>query len=221
MRMTKGRDSIIDSEYEGASPPFVLRLAGAYTAFWLWMAYAPHHRSDWLLENLLVFACLGLLAGTYRKLPLTAASYVQLALFLSLHAYGAGISYGATPLDPWLQAVFGGGRLPYDRLVHLAYGLLLACPAAEVLARTMGLRPAAARVGAVVLILATGAFYELIEMWVAVAVAPELGTLFIGTQGDPWDTQRDMELELYGSAAAVLVSACLTRFPRRPRLSAG
>lgn len=45
-----------------------------------------------------------------------------------------------------------------------------------------------------VIVLACGAYYELIEMWVANIVAPDIGILFLGTQGDPWDTQHDMEL---------------------------
>lgn len=51
----------------------------------------------------------------------------------------------------------------------------------------------------IVTLFSAGAFYELIEMWVALIVDPESGTTFIGLQGDEWDTQHDMELALYGS----------------------
>ena len=51
--------------------------------------------------------------------------------------------------------------------------------------------------------LAFSAFYELIEWWTAAATG-EGATAFLGTQGDPWDTQWDMFLALIGSIAAQL-----------------
>jgi putative membrane protein len=49
------------------------------------------------------------------------------------------------------------------------------------------------------IILAIGAFYELIEWWVAILATPNLGDKFLGTQGDIWDTQWDMFLALVGA----------------------
>ncbi|MEK8130796.1 DUF2238 domain-containing protein [Paenibacillus filicis] len=189
----------------------LILLVGVYMMLWGWLAVAPASRSDWLLEQLLVIACLGVLGATYRRVPLSLASYAGIALFLALHAYGANTSYGATPIDPWLQRLFGGGRLPYDRLVHLCYGLLLAHPVREVLVRLTGVRGLAAYGYTVAVVLATGAFYELIEMWVTLLVAPELGALFLGSQGDPWDTHHDMELELAGSILAMALLALKRR----------
>ncbi|MFN0064097.1 MAG: DUF2238 domain-containing protein [Myxococcaceae bacterium] len=37
--------------------------------------------------------------------------------------------------------------------------------------------------------LAVGAFWKLIEWWVALWLAPDVGTAFLGMQGDPWDAQ--------------------------------
>ena len=55
--------------------------------------------------------------------------------------------------------------------------------------------------------LAIGAFYELIEWWVAVLVTPDLGDKFLGTQGDIWDTQWDMFVALVGACCAQLLLA--------------
>jgi putative membrane protein len=52
--------------------------------------------------------------------------------------------------------------------------------------------------------LAISAFYELIEWWTALATG-EASTAFLGTQGDPWDTQWDMFLAVVGSSTALLV----------------
>jgi putative membrane protein len=59
--------------------------------------------------------------------------------------------------------------------------------------------------------LAFSAFYELVEWWTALATG-EAATAFLGTQGDPWDTQWDMFLALVG---AVLSQAALGRLHDR------
>jgi putative membrane protein len=66
-----------------------------------------------------------------------------------------------------------------------------------------------------VIVLACGAYYELIEMWVANIVAPDIGILFLGTQGDPWDTQHDVELALYGAVIAMLFTYLLNRLANK------
>jgi putative membrane protein len=52
--------------------------------------------------------------------------------------------------------------------------------------------------------LAFSAFYELLEWWTALALGQGADD-FLGTQGDPWDTQSDMFMALIGASAAVLL----------------
>jgi putative membrane protein len=59
-------------------------------------------------------------------------------------------------------------------------------------------------------ILAMGAFYELIEMWISNIVAPGQGALFIGLQGDSWDTQHDMSSALYGAMITMTLTAIIS-----------
>ena len=49
-----------------------------------------------------------------------------------------------------------------------------------------------------------GIVQELIEWWTAVATG-EAATAFLGTQGDPWDTQWDMFIALIGAVTAQLL----------------
>ena len=56
---------------------------------------------------------------------------------------------------------------------------------------------------AVCVALAVSAFYELIEWWSAVALGQGADE-FLGTQGDPWDTQWDMFMALVGASVAML-----------------
>ena len=133
-------------------------------------------------------------------------SLALLALFLALHTYGAHYTYSETPLgDRWRDA-FGLARNPYDRFVHFACGLLATYPWRELAMRVLHLRKGGAWWLPLLASLAVSAGYELVESWIARLVAPELGTAFLGTQGDPWDAQKDM-----GAALAGTFSACTRR----------
>ena len=65
--------------------------------------------------------------------------------------------------------------------------------------------------------LAISAFYELIEWWSALVMGADAHE-FLGTQGDPWDTQWDMFLAACGATVAVLT---LSRVHDRALAKAG
>lgn len=54
--------------------------------------------------------------------------------------------------------------------------------------------------------LAISAMYELIEWWAALAMGQGAED-FLGTQGDPWDTQSDMFCALLGALTTILALA--------------
>lgn len=178
-------------------------LVAAYAVVWIGTAIAPKYPSDWLLENLLVFAFVGLLAGTYRRFQFSNLSYALCALFLALHAYGAHSTYAETPFGFWLRDRFDLSRNPYDRIVHLAFGLLLSYPMRELGLRRMHLRGLWSWSVPFLAMLALSADYELVESWIARIVSPELGDAYLGTQGDIWDAQKDMNAAQVGSALAL------------------
>ncbi|MEP5967580.1 MAG: DUF2238 domain-containing protein, partial [Sulfitobacter pontiacus] len=60
------------------------------------------------------------------------------------------------------------------------------------------------------LILASSLLYELIE-WGAAVVLGDGSTAFLGTQGDPWDAQKDMALATVGALATLLIAALVRR----------
>lgn len=187
----------------------------SFLAFWVWAAIEPVYRQDWLIENLLVFATAIAMVASYRWFQFSNASYFLLTIFLAMHTLGAHYSY-YVPLPGWLSELFGApGRWNYDRIVHLGYGLLLTYPIWELLRRVVRLQGFWAYFFAVTLIVATGAFYELLEMWVALLVAPELEDAFVGTQGDIWDAQKDIALAMYGALAVVAITAVARRLRRQ------
>lgn len=186
---------------------FLQILISIYVGIWVWLAVSPYSRFDWVLENLLIWAALIGLVSTYKLFSFSNLSYTWIFLFLLLHTVGAHYSYNENIVDRWLKLILHSERDPYDRLVHFSFGLLLAYPIREAMHAWTQLGRRWLYVITCVIVLAMGAFYELIEMWVALLVAPEIGTLFLGTQGDPWDTHHDMELALYGAVIAMGITA--------------
>jgi putative membrane protein len=148
---------------------------------------------------------------TRRRFRFSDASYFLLGLFLSLHAVGAHYTYSLAPPGEWLRDWFSLDRNHYDRLVHFAFGLLLALPAWEMLRGVTGLRPSPAVLLSLCVILAGSGLYEILEAVVAMIVDPELGAAYTGTQGDEWDAQRDMLLALTGAMMTAAIICLRTR----------
>jgi putative membrane protein len=119
-------------------------------------------------------------------------------------------------LKDWM----GLSRNHYDRLIHFAFGLLMAYPFREVLMRKGGLRDPWSFVVAVAVVQAGSDLFEIIESWVAMIVSPDLGNAYLGTQGDQWDAQKDMTCAFLAGVLAMTSTAFLVRrrrLPSRPR----
>jgi putative membrane protein len=184
---------------------------------WIVMAIAPFDRFDWLLENLLVLIYGALLVATYRTFSFSNLSYGLFGVFLSLHLVGAHYTYAETPIGFWLQDALDLSRNHYDRIVHFAFGLLIAYPFREVLIRAAGLRPAWSYLMVMIAVLGFSGFYEALEGIVAVIVSPELGAAYLGTQGDEWDAQKDTALAFAGSVVAMTFVWSFVRWNRLHR----
>ncbi len=173
------------------------------------LGIAPHDRADWALENALMFAGVGVLVATRHALPFSRVSYTLIFVFLCLHSIGAHYTYSEVPYDRWFPMLAGGERNHYDRLVHFAYGLLLAYPIREVFLRVAYVRGFWGYYLPLDVTMATSMLYELIEWGAAEVFGGELGVAYLGTQGDPWDAQKDMALATIGACLAMLLTAGL------------
>ena len=117
---------------------------------------------------------------------------------------GGAYSYARVPAGFVVQEWLGLARNPYDRLGHFAQGFVPAIVLRELLLRWGGLRRGALSTLLVVACcLAVSASYELIEFGAAMALGQGADE-FLGTQGDPWDTQWDMLMCLIGAIVAVI-----------------
>jgi putative membrane protein len=165
----------------------------------------PYDRLTWLLEVMPVLIAAPLLVATHRSFPLTPLLYWLIALHSLVLILGGHYTYAQVPLGFWMQDAFGFARNHYDRIGHLMQGIVPAIVARELLLRTSPLAPGKWLFTIVVFtILGVSATYEFIEWWAALA-SEEAAAAFLGTQGDPWDTQWDMFLAGCGAIVSQFV----------------
>jgi putative membrane protein len=185
------------------APVYQLALLTVVLVVLLWSGVRPHDRFTWLLEVGPVLIGLPLVLATRRRFPLTPLLYLLLAVHAVILMVGGKYTYAEVPAGFWVRDWLGLARNHYDRLGHFAQGFVPAILAREILWRRSPLRRSRWLGFVVVSIcLAFSAFYELIEWWTAAATG-EAAEAFLGTQGDPWDTQWDMFLALLGALSSL------------------
>lgn len=164
----------------------------------------PFDRTTWMLEVFPVVIALPVLWATYRRYPLTSLLYFFIFLHGLVLILGGAYSYARVPLGFYLADLFDLSRNPYDKIGHFFQGFVPALVAREILVRGQYVRGRKMLAFIVLcIILAISALYELIE-WAAALLLGQGADEFLGTQGDPWDTQSDMFLALIGGSAALL-----------------
>jgi putative membrane protein len=184
-----------------------------FVVLWLALAIQPVSRSDWMLENVMTLVGVALLLAFWRAGTLSQTSIMLALAFLALHSLGAHYTYSLVPYDDWSETVFGRSitdmtgsqRNQYDRLVHFSFGLLLAIPCHEWLVRSGFASNRAAWWITLLIAMAASHIYELIEWGAAMTFGGELGTAYVGTQGDEWDAQKDMALATLGALVGVAI----------------
>jgi putative membrane protein len=180
----------------------VLWLAGLLVSGW-----TPFDRATWLMEVFPALIALPVMWATWRRFPLTPLLYWLVVVHGLILMLGGAYTYARVPLGYWMQEWFGFTRNHYDRIGHFAQGFVPAIVARELLIRLWRV-PSKKLVAflSVCICLAVSASYELVEWWSALLLGQGANE-FLGTQGDPWDTQSDMFMALVGALAAVLLLA--------------
>lgn len=173
---------------------------------WSWIA--PHDRFTWWLESAPVVAGVPVILALQRRFALSTLLLGLLWLHCVVLLVGGHYTYALVPAGEWGKAAFGWTRNNYDKLGHFTQGFVPAILTREILLRTSPLgkggQPASKWLGflTVCVCLAFSAFYELIE-WFTAMTSGDAANDFLGTQGDPWDTQTDMLWALIGAVVAV------------------
>ena len=165
---------------------------------------APHDRFTWILEVAPILIGVPILVGTWRAFPLSPLLYRLLFLHACVLMLGGHYSYAEVPLGFWVRDALGLARNHDDRLGHFVQGFVPALLAREILLRKTPLSAGGWLFTLVTAVaLAISASYELVEWWTALLTGARADA-FLGTKGDPWDTQWDMFLALCGAVIAQL-----------------
>ena len=185
------------------------------TPLLLWSFIGAHSQFTWILETAPVLLGLPIAWLCRNTFPLSSLLLTLLWVHSVILIVGGHYTYALVPLGEWAKAWFGWTRNNYDKLGHFAQGFIPAVLVREILLRTSPLgRHSASRpsrwlpVLCVCVCLAFSAFYELIE-WATAVLTGSAADDFLGTQGDPWDTQTDMLLALVGATLAMLLMPLL------------
>ena len=164
------------------------------------VADPPAGRISWLLEVGPGLAGIIILIVLYRRFPMSHMVYMCVFIHIFILIYGGYYTYAETPLGNWAKEAFGFSRNHYDRIGHIALGVFPAFIIREVLLRKTPLQRGGWLYFIIIsMVLAVAAFWELLEWWVALLAAPDVGAAFLGSQGDIWDAQWDMVLALVGA----------------------
>lgn len=186
----------------------------------------PLEFEAYLLHQAGTVFMLVLLLFTQKKIGMSFYSFVLYLVFLLIHIIGAHYLYSYVPYNEWLIQLFnfdlnqsmGWSRNMYDRLVHLACGVLLY----PVLLRLFHVwlpeaKPFTLFLLVVQFIMATSLIYEWLEWLIAIGLSPEEAENYNGQQGDMWDAHKDMLLATVGAAGYGLLDLCYKSLAKIPQ----
>jgi putative membrane protein len=174
-------------------------------AVFLWTGWKPADRFTWFMEVVPVIVGAFLLLAFYPHWHFSRL----VSCFLCLHAIvlmiGGHYTYAEVPLFNWIRDHYHLARNDYDRLGHLMQGFVPALVSREILLRRGILKRGPWLTFIVLCIcMAISASYELLEWQTAVWTGTKADA-FLGSQGDPWDTQWDMCCALIGATLSLLL----------------
>ena len=174
-----------------------LALLGIFLAALAWSGWHPKDRFTWVLEVFPALLGCAVLCATYRRFRFTDLAYALMLAHALILLVGGHYTYAEVPLFA------GWRRNPFDRIGHFAQGFVPAVIAKEILLGTSPLKPGKWLNFLVICVcLAISASYELFEAATAMLTG-QAADAFLGTQGDVFDTQKDMACALLGAVSAL------------------
>ena len=146
-----------------------------------------------------------ILAFTFKKFRFTNFTYTLILVHCIILFIGGHYTYAEVPFFDYIKEIFHQSRNNYDKVGHLAQGLVPAMIIRELFIRKNVISNKSFFNFIIVSIcLAIGAAYEWIEWGVSIATG-DGGDAFLGTQGYVWDTQSDMLFATIGAITGLLL----------------
>lgn len=181
-------------------PAFLLVV---FAVLFIVLGIAPVSRSVWFAEVIPVVGVVAFLAICYQNLRLSNISYTLMFFWIVWHTIGAHYTFAEVPFD-WFSEWTGSSRNHFDRIGHFSVGFY-AFPVAEWLLRRKHAGAILSGMFGLLFIMAVAAFYEIIEWQYAVIKGGADALDFLGSQGDPWDAQKDMLCDTLGAVCSLIL----------------
>ena len=182
---------------------------------WVKTFLSTPNRANWFTENTLTILFLISLWVSHKKFNFSDLSYTMMTIYLLLHIYGAEYTYAENPFGYWLKDLLHTNRNYYDRIVHFSFGFLLTYPMRDYFKNHFDWPNWVCWTLPCEITLSFSAMYELIEWMVADIFFPSEGDAYLGTQGDIWDSQKDMGIAFVGAITGMILINTICRFYRK------
>lgn len=174
-------------------------LLALYSIEFIIAGIAPYSRSVWYAENIPILALVLFIVFLYwRGIRFSGAAYILMFILPFMHTIGGHYTFELVPFD-WFNNLFGFTRNMFDRVGHFTVGFY-ALPLIEYLEmRQLVSKKVVAVTYSIFAIAFVAVFYEWIEWWYAELWGGDSGAAFLGSQGDIWDAQKDMFMDVLGA----------------------
>ncbi len=179
------------------------------------LAIHPYDRGVWIAENTPIVMIVVFLVVTYRRYQFSNLAYVLMSALLFLHTIGGHYSFERVPFD-YVTNLIGAKRNHYDRIAHFTVGFYAFAIAEFIEHRQLSRSRSLTGLFAVFAICTLALGYEVFEWRYAIHADPAAGIAVLGSQGDPWDAQKDMLADTLGAICAVLLYFGRQLFCRLP-----
>jgi putative membrane protein len=187
----------------------------AYLVHFTLLGIAPYDRAVWWAENLPILLIVLALALSYRYHAFSNTAYLLMACLVFLHTIGGHYTFERVPFG-FITELFGFSRNHFDRLAHFTVGFYAFAIAELLLVRKLVTSRVVLYLFPLSVIIAVAGSYEIFEWVYASSADGTAGAAVLGSQGDPWDAQKDMLADTLGAVTALLLFYRVYRGPLQP-----
>jgi putative membrane protein len=176
----------------------------AYLVEFALLAVDPYDRAVWWAENIPIMLIVLALVVSSRVHVFSNTAYVLMACLVFLHTIGGHFTFERVPFG-LITDSFGFSRNHFDRVAHFCVGFYAYAAAELLLVREMVASRLVLFLFPLSIIIAIAGSYEILEWLYAISADATAGSAVLGSQGDPWDAQKDMLADTLGAIFALTV----------------
>jgi putative membrane protein len=188
--------------------PHLLLLA--YLLQFTLLGIEPYDRAVWWAENIPILLIVLTLVITHRYFVFSNTAYLMMACLVFLHTIGGHYTFERVPFG-FITDTFGFSRNHFDRVAHFTVGFYAYAAAELLLVRNMVASRIVLFMFPLSIIIAVAGSYEIFEWIYATTADGNAGHAVLGSQGDPWDAQKDILADTLGAVIALVLFYWLHR----------